>query len=789
MGDDNIHVCLRVRPRNEKEMENEPEIALSFPSKTSVKVISTQHVFDFDRVFPLETKQVEVFEYGAKRIITDVMQGYNGTVFAYGQTASGKTFTMEGIIDDPELQGIMPRMVWTIFDGIYNADDHIEFLVKVSLVEIYQERIRDLLDPSKDNLKIHEDKARGVFLSDITESYVQSEQEIFDAIRVGNVNRTTAATEMNAHSSRSHLVFILTVEQKNLTDRTVKSGKLYLVDLAGSEKIAKTKVQGVGLDEAKGINKSLSALGNVIMALTEGKPHIPYRDSKLTRMLQESLGGNAKTALIITCSPSVYNEAETISTLRFGQRAKLIQNKAHVNEEKSAEELKILLEREQREKKRLALRIEQLEELLQQNGIEVPAFDITKARKAKASKLGGGDAESVDDVSSIDDDAKDDKRQLDEALKQTRAYEEKIAADEQKIADMEKEKETLAYDKDELSLSIEKMKADHASQRGELESLKIDRKQLKEKIAELEKDGKRAEHTGEAGDAGTKNVLDELRANQQAKVKIQGDMSAVQKEYDNIREKIKSENWEENRVELLETLEKQEMRLKKLDALLLREAEKNESLQEKLKEGDKPLKRKVSQLDKNLEQLTVMYHKLVSQNSGLKVESQVNEKKINRKEQRIQQLERNLREAKVKYEKLLTQCTNLTAAMDIMGKARHGVDRDRVIRRAASNIIRPLKGGDRRNSHRAESPKPVGQDVARPADSPIIFPIPENDKSPSTAYRIVPDKGDAPDKDMKVTDPKHPNDLERLFEKRSGEPEEATHKQDSSPTSTSPPEG
>lgn len=715
MSDQSVWVCLRVRPRNQKEMELEPEIAVTFPSKTSVKVISTEQTFEFDRVFPLDIKQVEVFEFGAKRIIHDVMDGYNGTVFAYGQTSSGKTYTMEGIIDDPELQGIMPRMVWTVFDGIYNADEQIEFLVKVSLVEIYQERVRDLLDPSKDNLKIHEDKARGVFLGDITESYVQSEQEIFDAIRLGNVNRTVAATEMNAHSSRSHLVFIMTVEQKNLVDRTVKVGKLYLVDLAGSEKISKTKVQGVGLEEAKGINKSLSALGNVIMALTEGKAHIPYRDSKLTRMLQESLGGNAKTALIITASPSVYNEAETISTLRFGQRAKLITNKAKVNEEKSAEELKLLLEGKTRENNRFGLRIAQLEALLEQHGIEVPVFDRAQAQKDAASKQ--KDADEVDETSSAEGvadrkDTKETNRMLEDAMKQTRAYEDKISSDANKMATLEGEKETLVYEMDELVLAIEKMKVDHASQLAELDSLRFDRKHLREKVAELEKIGRKVEDdaAGIAPDSGSKILLDQLRTNQEAKVTLQGDMDAVRQRNEELREKILAENWDENRVEVLEQMEVTQAKLKKLESELLHEAEKNNELQEKLKDGDKPLKRKVSQLDKNLEQLTVMYHKLVSQNSGLKVESQVNEKKINRKEQRIQQLERNLREAKNKYEKLLTQCTNLTAAMDVMGKARQGVDRERVIRRA-SNIVKPMKGGSHRPpvvapSSPPESPPP-----------------------------------------------------------------------------------
>lgn len=257
-------------------------------------------------------------------------------------------------IDDPELKGIIPRMINTVFEGVMKADENIEFLVKASYLEIYMEHIRDLLDTRRDNLKIREDKAKGIWVEGATEVYVSKEQDVLDIIRTGQSNRAIAFTKMNAESSRSHSIFVLNIAQKNLKDGSSKSGKLYLVDLAGSEKVGKTGAQGTTLDEAKMINKSLSALGNVINALTDGKSgHIPYRDSKLTRVLQESLGGNSRTTLIINCSPSSYNEAETLSTLRFGNRAKSIKNKAKVNQERSAAELKALLAKAEAEIERL----------------------------------------------------------------------------------------------------------------------------------------------------------------------------------------------------------------------------------------------------------------------------------------------------------------------------------------------------------------------------------------------------------------------------------------------------
>ena len=208
------------------------------------------------------------------------------------------------------------------------------------------ERIKDLLDQTKDNLKIHEEKNKGVYIAGLTETYIYNETEVLSIMRIGNSSRSVASTNMNEQSSRSHSLFIMTVTQTNLDDSSCKIGKLYLVDLAGSEKIQKTGAKGQTLEEAKTINKSLSTLGNVISALTDGSSkHVPYRDSKLTRLLSESLGGNAKTSLIITCSPSVYNEHETVSTLRFGTRARNIKNTPRVNREFTVAELKKILDK------------------------------------------------------------------------------------------------------------------------------------------------------------------------------------------------------------------------------------------------------------------------------------------------------------------------------------------------------------------------------------------------------------------------------------------------------------
>jgi kinesin family protein 5 len=297
----------------------------------------------------MASRQADVFDYSIRPTVDDILNGYNGTVFAYGQTGAGKSYTMMGSdMDDEVGKGVIPRIIQQIFASILASPSNIEYTVRVSYMEIYMERIRDLLVPQNDNLPVHEEKNRGVYVKGLLEVYVSSEEEVYEVLRRGGSARAVSATNMNAESSRSHSIFVVTVNQKNVETGSLKSGQLFLVDLAGSEKVGKTGASGQTLEEAKKINKSLSALGMVINCLTDSKTqHIPYRDSKLTRILQESLGGNSRTTLIINCSPSSYNDAETLGTLRFGMRAKTIKNKAKVNAELSPAELKAMLKKVQ----------------------------------------------------------------------------------------------------------------------------------------------------------------------------------------------------------------------------------------------------------------------------------------------------------------------------------------------------------------------------------------------------------------------------------------------------------
>ncbi|CAL9115326.1 unnamed protein product [Musa textilis] len=316
----NVTVCVRFRPLNlsEKRLHGDSICiqALNTQSFTFKDEKEEDITFCFDRVFYQDSEQVEVYDFLAMPIIeAGAANAINGTIIAYGQGL--------GVLDgDRNKKGLLPRVVDGIFEFLQSLVEMTKWTVKLSMVEIYMDKIRDLFDLSKDNIQIKENKCQGIFLLGATEIPITNSTEALRCLCHGIANRAVGETQMNLASSRSHCVYIFSVQQESRTDGSrSKTGKIVLVDLAGSEKADRTGAGGIVLEEAKSINKSLSALGNVINALTAGKlNHIPYRDSKLTRILQDALGGNSRTALLCCCSPSPSNVSESLSTLRFGAR-------------------------------------------------------------------------------------------------------------------------------------------------------------------------------------------------------------------------------------------------------------------------------------------------------------------------------------------------------------------------------------------------------------------------------------------------------------------------------------
>ncbi|ORZ41738.1 P-loop containing nucleoside triphosphate hydrolase protein [Catenaria anguillulae PL171] len=287
----------------------------------------------FDHVYAGSDNEA-LYVQSMQQLVYSTMEGFNGTAFAYGQTASGKTFTMMGNDAQP---GVIPRAVNDVFTYIKLTEGRREFLLRVSYLEIYNETIRDLLSPETRDLRIHEDRKRGVYVSPLKEEIVTSPAQVLKVITRGESNRHISTTDYNEHSSRSHTIFQMVIESRDPYNaastqgsaKTVKISCLNLVDLAGSEKAATNADRR---KEGAFINKSLLTLGSVIAKLTEEKAsHIPYRDSKLTRILQSSLSGNARVSVVCTISPASSNVEESTNTLKFAARVKQVVTKAHTN--------------------------------------------------------------------------------------------------------------------------------------------------------------------------------------------------------------------------------------------------------------------------------------------------------------------------------------------------------------------------------------------------------------------------------------------------------------------------
>ncbi|CAF1072642.1 unnamed protein product [Adineta ricciae] len=361
-----VRVIVRCRPMNQRELDLNCQTIISMNTKINQVLLENieqsnepPKQFTFDAVYAEDSITENLYAESVFPLVESVLEGYNATVFAYGQTGCGKSFTMQGINTPGSLQrGVIPRSFEHIFEASSVTTDA-KYLIRASYLEIYNENIRDLLSKDvKATLDLKEYPDKGVHVQNLTWHQCTNVSDCERLMEKGNRNRATGATLMNKDSSRSHSIFTIVSEvcTKSALDGKdhIRAGKLNLVDLAGSERQSKTQAEGERLREATRINLSLSALGNVISALVDGRSkHIPYRDSKLTRMLQDSLGGNTKTLMVAAISPAHDNYEETLSTLRYANRAKNIKNKPHINEDPRDTQMKLLQEEINRLKQEL----------------------------------------------------------------------------------------------------------------------------------------------------------------------------------------------------------------------------------------------------------------------------------------------------------------------------------------------------------------------------------------------------------------------------------------------------
>ncbi|KAJ6425533.1 hypothetical protein OIU84_026163 [Salix udensis] len=359
-----VEVILRCRPLNDDEKELKLPVVIScHEDRGEVSVVQNtaykqiDKTFSFDKVFGPTSQQKELFDEAISPIVNEVLEGYNCTIFAYGQTGTGKTYTMEGgrvgVVESGEFPrdvGIIPRAVQQIFDVLEARDE--DYSMKVTFLELYNEDIMDLLAPdeslngpddkSRKPIALMEDGRGGVFIRGLEQEVVCTADRIYKILEKGSAKRHTADSLLNMQSSRSHTIFSITIHVKESSsngEELMKCGKLNLVDLAGSENVVRSGAKEGRVREAGEINKSLLTLGRVINALVEHSGHVPYRDSKLTRLLRDSLGGNTKTCIIATVSPSIHSLEETLNTLDYAHRAKKIKNRPEVNQRVAKSEL------------------------------------------------------------------------------------------------------------------------------------------------------------------------------------------------------------------------------------------------------------------------------------------------------------------------------------------------------------------------------------------------------------------------------------------------------------------
>ncbi|BFG35638.1 hypothetical protein CerSpe_219130 [Prunus speciosa] len=391
----NIRVFCRCRPLSKEEMAGGCKTVVDFEAAKDgclgfLTGGSTKRSFKFDRVYTPKDDQVDVF-VDASPMVVSVLDGYNVCIFAYGQTGTGKTFTMEGTEQN---RGVNYRTLQQLFEIAKERSETFSYSISVSVLEVYNEQIRDLLatSPSSKRLEIKQASEGCHHVPGIVEAKVENIKEVWSVLQAGSNARAIGSNNVNEHSSRSHCLLSIMVRSKNLINGECTKSKLWLVDLAGSERLAKTDVQGERLKEAQNINRSLSALGDVISALANKSSHIPYRNSKLTHLLQDSLGGDSKTLMFVQISPSDQDLGETLSSLNFATRVRGIELGPAKKQVDTSElqKTKVTLEKARQEARSKDESLRKLEESLQNLESKTKGKDqIYKNQQEKIKELEG----------------------------------------------------------------------------------------------------------------------------------------------------------------------------------------------------------------------------------------------------------------------------------------------------------------------------------------------------------------------------------------------------------------
>ncbi|XP_042904426.1 kinesin heavy chain isoform X26 [Parasteatoda tepidariorum] len=325
-----IKVCCRVHGENEYNKET-LEHGYSFLDSKSILHLSSGRIYTFDKIFDSCSSQSQIYNEVAKPIVFNVLSGYNGAILVYGHTSSDKAYTMEGVAFGNEKSGIIPRIAHDIFSHTESLEDSLKWEIKISFYEIYLEKVRDLFDDSEDTLQVYDDRKGSPFIVGGKEILVKNIREVMEFFNEAKLKRHVAYSDTNEMISRSHTIFQIVIKQENLVSHEKMTGKLLLVDLAGSEQVLTSVLTNDSIvnRESRCINMSLSVLSRVILLLTEKRDGIPYRESVLTRLLKESLGGNSQTAIIVCIRPS--SEKRIKWSLEFGCRAKIIKNNFYLN--------------------------------------------------------------------------------------------------------------------------------------------------------------------------------------------------------------------------------------------------------------------------------------------------------------------------------------------------------------------------------------------------------------------------------------------------------------------------